>query len=74
MAQRSDGFGGFLAGVDQIFGQCADDAIAPCIYLTDLVFVFACGLDHAAGGSIDDGCDAAGLSIKRVFSGHSCTP
>ncbi len=45
VAQRGDGGGGFLAGVDQVFGQRADDAVAAGVDLADLVRVLARGFD-----------------------------
>ena len=75
MAQGADRRRGFLAGVDQVFGQGADDAVPACIHLGDTVLVLAAGLDDAAGGGVDDGGDAAGLGVEGVagLGGHSCS-
>ena len=56
---------------DHVFGQRTDDAVATGIDLADPGFVLAGGLDHAAGGGIDDGGHAAGLGIERVLLGCS---
>ena len=66
IAQAGDRLGGFFAGVDQVFGQRADDAVASRVHLADLVFVLARRLDHAARRCVDDGSDAAGLRIESV--------
>jgi hypothetical protein len=68
--QRGDVGVGFLAGVDQVFGQRADDAVAAGVDGADLVGMLAGGLDDAAGGGVDDGGDAAGLRIERILDGH----
>ncbi len=67
VAQGGNGARGFLAGVDQVFRQRSDDAVAAGIDLADLVLVLACRLDHAAGGGIDYRGHAAGLCIESVF-------
>jgi hypothetical protein len=73
--QRGDGRVRFLAGIDQLLGQRADDAIAAGVDLADDIGMLARGLDDAAGGGVDDGGDAAGLSVKGIlFPGHRWTP
>ena len=42
---------------------------APRIELADLAAMLAGGLDDPAGGSVDDGGNAAGLGIKGVLRG-----
>ena len=66
LAQRGDVAGGFFAGVDQVFGQRADDAVATGIHLADFVFVQTRGFNHAAGRGVDDRGDAAGLGVEGV--------
>ena len=63
-----------LAGVDQVFGQRADDAVAPGVDLADLVLVGARGFDHAAGRCVDDGGDTARLCVEGVLRGHVREP
>jgi len=76
MAQAANRRGRFLAGIDQILGERADDAVAPCIDLADLAFVLATSLDHAAGGGVDDRGDSSGLCIESVpwLRGRHCRP
>src|SRR5262245_54021398 len=40
-----DGGGRFLTGVDELFGQGTDDAMAAGVYLTNLFLMLACGLN-----------------------------
>ena len=70
MTQRSDRGGGFPTGVNHVFSQCADYAVAAGIYICDPVFVLACGFNDSGGGCVNDGRDAARLCIERVHSGH----
>ena len=72
LAQGGDAAGGFFAGVDQVFGQRTDDAVATGVDLADFVFVQPCGFNHAAGRGVDDRGDATGLGVKSVhfFSCH----
>ena len=39
MTQGANGAGGVLAGVDQVFSQCADNAVPAGVYLADFVLV-----------------------------------
>ena len=55
-----------LAGVDQVFGERAENAVAPGEDLADPARVLAGRLDDAAGGGIDNGGDTAGLSIEGI--------
>jgi hypothetical protein len=55
VTQGGDGAGGFLAGIDQVFRECPDDAVTPCIDLADPVPVLARRFDYTAGGCIDHG-------------------
>jgi len=71
MAQCADGRPAFLADVDHVLGQRADNAVPAGVNPPDLVGMTARGLDQAAGGCIDDGGYAAGLCIKRVLLGHN---
>ena len=68
--QRLDRARRFLAGVDQILGQRADDPVAPRINLADAILVLARGLDDGACGHVDDRGHPARLCIERV-SFHS---
>jgi hypothetical protein len=70
MAQGGDVCGGLLAGVDQVLGQGADNAVAAGIDVGDLVRMLAGRLNDAAGGGIDYGGDATGLGIKGILRGH----
>ena len=54
-----------LLHVDEVFGERADDAVAARIHLVDELR-FHRRFDDARGRSVDDGGDAARLSIKRV--------
>jgi hypothetical protein len=69
-AQQGDRGLGFPAGVDQVLGQGADDAVAPGVDLADLVLVRVSGFDHAAGRRVDDSGDTARLCVESVFRGH----
>ncbi len=46
---------GFEAGVDQVFGQGTNDAIAPGIHFPDFLGMPACFLNQATRRRIDDG-------------------
>ena len=65
---------GLDARVDQIFGQGADNAIAPRINLTDLVRMLSCSLQHATGRGVDHGSDPARLCVKGISWGHDKLP
>ncbi len=67
MLERFDGAFAFFAGVDQLFSECTDDAVPTGVDLADDIFVFPGGFDDAGGGSIDDGGDAAGLSVESIL-------
>jgi hypothetical protein len=67
VAQTLDGGPAFLAGVDHILGQGADDAVSTGIHLAYLAAVPARRLNQAAGRGIDDGGDAARLCIERIL-------
>ena len=54
MAQASDSSGALFTGVEQVFGQRADNAIAASLDLADFIFVFAGRFDDTAGAGIDD--------------------
>jgi len=45
---------GLAAGIDQVFGERADDAVASGVDLADAVSVPARGLDHPRGTRVDD--------------------
>ena len=70
MAQRGDVLVAFLADVDQVFGQGADDAVVTGIQLADLVAVFTSGFDDATGTGVDDGGNATGLGVEGIVLGH----
>lgn len=42
MAQCPDCFSGFCTGIDQIFGQCSDDAVTPGVNFPDFVGMCSC--------------------------------
>src|SRR5574343_788114 len=65
---------GFEAGIDQVFGQGTDNAIAPGIDFPDLVGMAACFLDQAARRGVDDGRNAPRLSVEGIFDRHFFTP
>ncbi len=69
MPESGNGACRFLVGVDHVFGQRADDAVAPGIDVGDLVFVFAGRFDHAAGAGIDHRGHAARLGVESIFPG-----
>ena len=70
VAQRGDGGVGLLAGVDEVLGERADDAVAAGEHGADGVGVLAGRLDDPAGGGVDDGGDPAGLRVEGVPLGH----
>jgi hypothetical protein len=70
-AQRRDRLGRLQAGVDQLFGQRAEDAVAAGVDGADAIGMPARGFDHAAGGGVDDRSDAAGLGIEGIEEGHA---
>jgi len=65
-AKCADRRGGLLAGVDQLFGERADDPVATGVHGADPVSMRAGRLDDTAGRGVDDGGDAARLGVKRV--------
>jgi hypothetical protein len=71
MAQGRDVGGGFLGGVDEIFGQRADDAVTAGVQGADAIAVTSRGFDDAASRGIDDGGHAARLRVERVAFLHS---
>jgi hypothetical protein len=71
VTERGNRLFGSEAGVDEVFGQRPDDAVAPGINSADLLRVLPCVLQHPAGGGIDHGSNAARLGIEGIFSGHN---
>ena len=69
-AQRGNRRGGLFAGVNQVFGQRADDAITAGVNFADHIFMLARGFDHAAGRGVDYGGHATGLCVKGIFLCH----
>ena len=69
-AQSGNGRFGFLAGINQFFAQCTDNAIAAGIDFADLIAMCSGGLDYAAGAGINNGGNTTGLCVKRVFFRH----
>ena len=67
MPQRGDGCLAFGARVYEVFGQCADDAVAAGKDLADPRLVLTRRLDNAAGARVDDRGHAARLGIERVL-------
>src|SRR5207248_2197554 len=59
-----------LARVDQIFGQRADDAVAPRIDLADFRLVLARRFDDRGSACVDDGGHAARLRVESVALWH----
>src|SRR5262249_34495813 len=57
-------------GIDQIFGQSADDAVAAGVDLTDLVRMLASSLQHATRRGVDHRADAARLCVERILESH----
>ena len=70
MFQRGDRGSRFPAGVDQVLGQRADDAVAACVHLADLVLVLARCLDHAGGRCVDHRGNAARLCVEGIHLCH----
>ena len=66
VAQGADGGGGLGRGVDEVFGESPDDAVAPGVELADAASAGPAGLDDATGGGIDDAGDPARLGIKGI--------
>ena len=69
MLESGDRLRALPAGVDEIFGQGADDAVASGEHLAHPIRVHPCRLDHSGRGRVDDCGDAARLGIERVL-GH----
>src|SRR5690606_42138446 len=61
----------FQAGVDQILGQCTDDAVAASIDLADLVRMLASGFDNPGSRGVDYCGNPAGLGVEGVLDGHA---
>ena len=57
----------FFRGIDQVFAQRADDAVACRVHLDALL---ARGFDDRAGAGIDDGGHAARLRVKQIAFAH----
>ena len=70
MHQGADSLIGFFGGVDQLFPESPDNAIAAGVYPANLLGMFAGGFNHAAGTGIDDGGYTAGLGIERILDSH----
>src|SRR5699024_11811783 len=70
VAQRGDGGGRFGAGIDQVLGECADNAVAPGVDASDPVGEAAGGFDDAGSGRVDGSGDTATLGVKNIFCGH----
>jgi hypothetical protein len=66
VTERRDRLAAFLARIDEVLGQCPDDAVATRVNLADVLAMLAGGLDDAAGAGIDHGADAARLCVKGV--------
>jgi len=66
VAQRGDSGIAFKAGINQLFAQGADDAIATGVHFTQ-PGALAGGLDNATGGGIDNGGNATGLGVEHVL-------
>ena len=66
VAQGADVGGAFEAGVDQVLGERAEDAVPAGVHLADAALVLAGRLDHSAGRGVDDGGDPAGLGVESV--------
>ncbi len=71
-AQRRDRARGLGRGVDHVFRQGAQDAVAPRVDAAELVLVLARRLDDPAGARVDDGGHAPRLGVENVlFHGAS---
>src|SRR5207253_6617371 len=66
VAKRTDRSGALLAGVDELLGEGAEDAVAPRVDLADLLAVLARRFDHAGRAGVDHRRDAPRLRIKRI--------
>jgi len=66
MPEGRDCPGAFLIGVDHVFSQRADNAVAAGINVGNLVAMLACCLDDTTGARIDDCGNTARLGIERV--------
>ena len=73
VAQCRDRLIGLLAGVDHVFGERTDDAVAAGVDLADTIAVPSRSLEHAAGRDVDDGGDPAGLRVESVLL-HDISP
>jgi hypothetical protein len=67
--ERGDRRLGFKAGIDQILGQGADDAIAPGIDLADLLRMLARSFEDARSRSVNYCANTARLGVERIFYG-----
>src|SRR5262249_28865039 len=68
--ERGDRGFRFEAGVDQVLGQGADDAVASGVDLADHIRMPARSFQDAAGGGVDHGADTARLGVERIPGGH----
>src|SRR4029078_2030678 len=69
--ERGDRGVGLEAGIDQVFGQGADDAVAPGIDLADLLRMPAGSLQDAASPHVDPRADPARLGVERLAAHDS---
>ena len=65
--ERGDRGFGLDAGIDQVFSQGADDAVAPGIDLADLLRMPARSLQDAASRHVDHRGDPARLGVERIL-------
>ncbi len=68
ITQRGDRPLALPAGIDQVLGQRADDAVAAGVDIADPVPVLPGRLDQAAGRGVDDRRHPAGLCIERILT------
>ncbi len=71
VAQGGDVFRRLQAGIDQIFGQRTNDAVAARVDLADLVRMLASSLDNPGGGGVDHCGNPAGLGVEGILDGHA---
>ncbi len=67
VSQRGDCRGGFGRRVQHVLVQCAENAIAPGVDLTDAFPGLAGRFDHPAGGGIDDSGHPTRLGVECIL-------
>ena len=67
MSEGGNIFRRFQAGVDQLFIECGENAVAAGVEFANPVTVSAAGFNNTTGGGVDSRCHASRLGIKCIF-------